>query len=571
MRTPKRLFRQCRGAIAVAFFFSGCINLLMLATPLYTLQIFERVIPTASVETLVFLTSIVVAALLTLAMLEIMRDRVVIRMGHWLDMELSSFVVGEALKSNALNSKLEEGAKAATLLRSILSGPTVNSVFDVPWTPLFMVALFMLHPYMGVITLIAVVSLLSSAVLQAWISSDRYGEMSGSYRSAESLRQAIGRDTGLMVGLGLAKGFQARWPQLNGAQLANSLAFAEHSGMIKSFARFVRLAAQAATLGVGALLVVGNTFGPGELIASSILMGRALAPMEQSVTSLKWIRSAWDALTKLRAIERAMPAEPANLGALGDDDGVAAPGRIRLADATFCYPGRRLPTLRSVDLDIAAGETIAIVGPNGSGKSTLVRLLSGQCQPTNGVAELDGLSISAWQLHSSASRIGYMPELPHLYEGTVQQNIARFTDASLLSSAHAATLAGVHHLLSALPDGYETVIHDNGSPLSLEECRAVAFARALHGKPDIVVLDSPETGIARRRELALIRTLHELKDRGTTLIFATQRPELLTVADRIVVLNDGMVETTGPRQDVLAGLTNRPVAQITDKEEQKVS
>ena len=553
MRTPKQIFRKCRVGLIAAFFFSGCINLLMLATPLYTLQVFERVIPTASLETLGLLSAIVAAALVTLALLEVARDRILIRTGHRLDRELSAVILDAGLRAGVDGATLEKRAKSAMMVRNVLAGPSINAIFDAPWTPIFIIVLFLLHPWLGTVTLAASGLLLAMVILQIWSSSERYRDMSGTYEESENWRGAISRDTNVAIALGLAPAAGERFSLLNRGQMSESLAYAQVSANIKAFGKFVRFVAQAAIFGVGAALVVTGEIGAGTLIASSILMGRALAPLEQSVMSFRWVKSAWNAVAMLKKID----VSASDRIALRDQlpTGELCQGTMRLADVNYYPPGARVPALRTVSLSVTPGECVAIVGPNGSGKSALLGVLSGALQPTSGHAELDGVPIRDWQLMAQQARIGYLPEHISLYAGTVQDNISRFNESSLLAVANAGMRAGVHELITSLPKGYDTEIDARGLPLTPLEQRAVALARTLYGEPGILVLDTPEAGLDRRRENALKQILADLKDDGFTIILATQRPDLMTLADTIAVLSSGGMERSGPADTILRSLS----------------
>lgn len=555
MHAPAEIFAKCRVALWVAFLFTGCLNVLMLATPLFTLQVFERVIPTASIDTLILLVAVTVAAIAALALLEVARDRILARTGHRLDRQIATFVLDEGLRAGTPGDVLEQRAKAAMLLRNVLSGPTISALFDAPWTPVFIVVLYLLHPWLGIVTLVATGLLLLTAILQVWSSSERYRDMSGSYEESERWRTAITRDASLAISLGLAPAASERFADLNRGQMLESLAYAEVSVSIKAFAKFVRYLAQVAIFAAGAALVVGGEIGPGALIAASILMGRALAPLEQSVMSLRWVRSAWNAFMLLRQIKPDEGRTPTR-GTCDEDGPHALPalqrGAIRLAGVTYYHPGARTPALRTVSLSIARGECLAIVGPNGSSKSTLLAAIAGAISPTAGQAELDGVAIREWQLGDPPARIGYLPESPSLYAGTILENIARFHDVRQITVAHAAMEAGVHELLSGLPRGYETRLDDMGRPLTPREQRAVALARALHANPEIVVLDTPEAGLDRREERRLHQLIAGLKARGATVVMATQRPELMRLCDRIAVLSAGAIERIGPCNEMLA-------------------
>ncbi|MGL4396568.1 MAG: ATP-binding cassette domain-containing protein, partial [Hyphomicrobium sp.] len=352
------------------------------------------------------------------------------------------------------------------------------------------------------------------------------------------LRTATG--SSLLTGaLGLAGGVVGQWQRANRAHISAAYSQGKRAIFLKSISRTVRIGSQIALYGVGAWLVVKAEIAPGALVASAILLARALAPIEGLAQSIKTIRTAFAAYGQLKALPE--DAETASFG-----DRQSASGAIGLRDVTYYHPQRKTAALRGISLTLATSECVGIVGPNGAGKSTLAAMLAGAIIPTAGVADLDGVAIAKWQRDPGDTPIGYVGDEPLLLEGTVHANIARFRDVALLSVARAAMRAGVHDILQGLEQGYDTPVGQSGTGLALRERRAVAFARALCGTPRVVIFDEPELGLDGAAVKKLIGTLQALKSEGVGLIVVTQDPRLIEIMDRVVVIANGTIQATGP-------------------------
>lgn len=546
------MLKQVRRALLVAFLFSGCINVLMLATPLYTLQVFETVVPLGSIETLVILTIITAAAIIALALIEMARDTILLRAGLWLDHELGQHIIENGLKLSTPGTELKSDARALEQVKQFLTGGVVTVLFDAPWVPLFLVALALLNPLVGLVAAISAMLLILAAMLHAMVTGRLVAESSKAHERSEQWLTTVSGDSQLSGALGLTRGAARQWETFNRAHIVSAYSLGKRTSLIKAFARTVRIGSQIALYGIGAWLVVRGEMTPGALVASAILLARALAPLEQLVSAIRAARSAQVAYRRLRAL-------PADASVPKVGAGSEAPaGRITLSDVTFYHEGRRQPALRSVSLSIAPGECVGIVGPNGSGKSALAAILAGAHVPTMGNADLDGIPISKWQRGEGEPPVGYLTDEPCLIEGTVHQNIARFGEASLLAVAKAATRAGVHETLSGLASGYDTEVGVDGSGLSLRERRAVAFARAVHGSPRLIVLDEPELGLDGGSLRRLMTTLDDLKRERIALVIATQDPRLLALTDKMVVLADGAVEASGTPRELARRFESHP-------------
>ena len=544
MRTSRRLLKQARRATLVALLFSACINLLMLATPLYTLQLFDTVVPSGSIETLVVLTLMVGAAVLALGLIELCRDRILMRAGLWLDHVLGQHVLENGLKGNLGAPELRADAAALRQVRAFLTSPGAASVLDVPWVPAFLLVLGLLHPWLGAVGAIAAFLLVLLAWSHGVVTARAQVEQTRATEAADHWWATVSGHAGMAGALGLSPGAAEHWERFNRANVAASYDLAKRTSLMKAFARSIRISAQTLLYATGAFLIIRGELAPGALVASAILLGRGIGPLEGLVTSLRSLTIIRQSYIRLKALPPDVQTPQ-----VGRTDH-ATVGRVTLQDASVYYPTRKTPSLRGVSLTLEPGECLGIVGSNGAGKSTLAALIAGVIPPTSGAADLDGVPISRWQRAEGDPPIGYMPDEPYLFEGTVHQNVARFRETSLMAVAKSAMRAGVHETLTALQAGYDTQVGSSGAALALRERRAVALARAVHGAPRIIVLDEPEIGLDGQSLRRLVRILEALKADGIGLVIATQDPRLLGLMDQIVVLAAGTVQASGPAQDV---------------------
>ncbi len=544
MRTSRRMLKQVRRALFAAFLFSGCINILMLATPLYILQIFETVVPLASLETLALLSAMVAATLLTSAAVETARDTILLRSAYWLDHELGHYILENGVRLATPGAEMRQDAAALERLRAFIASPSIIPLFDAPWTPVFLAALFVLNPLIGAVGATCAVLLFVFSLLLSKATSRAESERAKSAERSQQWWQTVTGNAQYAGALGLARGAADSWEVSNRAQISAGYSIGKRTAFLRALSRFVRIGAQIALYGCGAWLIIKGELAPGALVAAAILMARALSPLEGLVGSIRAIGAAGAGYRRLASL----PPDAVTPRLTAEGNPVA--GRIEVRDVTYYHPGRKTPALRSVSLAIEPGQCIGIVGPNGSGKSTLAALLAGAALPAHGAADLDGIPIAKWQRVGSSPPIGYLPDEPILIDGTVHENIARFGEASLMSVAEASIRAGVLETLKALPFGFDTPVGPQGHALALRERRAVSFARAVFGAPKIVVVDEPELGLDGAALRRLISTLKELKERGTTLVIATQDPRLLELCTSIVVMNAGTIQASGPAADV---------------------
>jgi len=543
-----RMRRACTGAFGAIIVFSLCINLLMLTSSIYMMQVFDRVLVSRSGETLVMLTVIAVLALSTMAGLDIVRTRIMQKVGGWLDDQISPVVLDMSI-TVALG---REGRKSPEKLRDLseikafLSGPSAIPILDAPWMPVFVGFMFLLHPMIGWISVSGAVVQLALAILNDWIT--RHSSAAASAASAKSLgfADAAIQRADIVEAMGMRESVLARWNRLNQTALAAQNMSGGRAGFLTGVTKFARQLLQIGILGIGAWLVIGGSLSPGGMIAASILMGRALAPVDQAVTTWRSARSAIDAWRRVRSLlEREVPDTTTTELPVPD-------GKITVEGVSFVHMGMDRPALRNVSFEIAAGETLAIIGPSAAGKSTLARLLVGIDAPHTGHVRLDGMEISRWNGAERGKYIGYLPQEIGLIGETVTDAIARLQDNDDALVIGAAKLAGVHETIMKLPKGYDMPIGASGSALSGGERQRIALARAVYGGPRFVLLDEPNSNLDAQGEKALQRAIDILKTCGTTVIVVAHRPSILRHIDKILVMQDGMVRMIGPRDEVLA-------------------
>lgn len=543
-----RTRRACVGAFGAIVGFSLCINLLMLTSSIYMMQVFDRVLVSRSGETLIMLSLIALMALSAMAGLDVIRTRIMHKVGGWLDDQISPVVLGMSI-TVALG---REGRKSPEKLRDLsevkafLSGPSIIPVLDAPWMPVFLGFMFLLHPVLGWIAVCGAVVLLGLAVLNDRVT--RHSSAASSAASAKALGfadSAIQR-ADIVEAMGMRGAVIDRWNRLNRTALAAQDVSGGRAGFLTGTTKFARQLLQIGVLGIGAWLVIIDQLSPGGMIAASIIMGRALAPVDQAVSTWRSARSAIEAWSRVRGL-LARDVPDLTTTELPEPD-----GRITVEGVSFVHKGMDRPALRNVSFEVAPGETLAIIGPSAAGKTTLARLLVGIDTPHTGHVRLDGMEISRWNGDDRGKYVGYLPQEIGLIGETVTDAISRLQEIDANMVIGAARLAGVHQTIMNLPKGYDMPIGAGGSALSGGERQRVALARAVYGGPRFVLLDEPNSNLDSEGEKALQRAIDILKTCGTTVIVVAHRPSILRHIDRILVLQDGAVRMIGPRDEVLA-------------------
>jgi ATP-binding cassette subfamily C protein len=549
---------NCKRAFMPLFLFSMGINLLMLTTALYMLQVYDRVLSSRSLETLMALTLIALLALLTMAALEALRSKLMIVVSSWISGRLSGplLTANVAMAASRPAERQARPLRDLEQLRNFLTGAAVFPLLDAPWAPIFMAAIFLLHPWLGWLALIGALILFGLAILTELVTRGPLGRANQASAQATNQAESALRNAEAIQAMGMLTSMTGRWRQAQDAATAEQSIASVRAGTISAFAKFLRLTLQLGILGLGAYLAVQEIVSPGTMIAGSILMGRALAPVEQAIGTWRTIVSARAAYGRVRAAAEAAP-----------DVGVSLPlprpkGEIIVDGVSVVIPGVQEAILKDISFKLAPGEALGLIGPSGAGKTSLARVLVGAWAPGSGRVTLDGMDVARWAPEDRGTHMGYLPQDVELFSGAVKDNIARFHDVENEEVSQevirAAELAGVHELVKRLPNGYETDIGEGGAVLSGGQRQRVALARALFGDPAFLVLDEPNSSLDNEGEEALFLALQELKAAGRTVVMIAHRPRALDHVDKILVLRGGRVEMFGPRDAVLEKLTGKP-------------
>lgn len=554
-KTPKTVLHHtiaaCRPYLLATVFFSLFINLLMFVAPLYMLQIYDRVLVSRSEVTLIALSVVAIGALVVYGLLEAVRSRILVRAGLQVDEKLG-LPVFQAIFKRSVRAKGGSSTQALRdldTLREFLSGGAILAFCDAPWVPIFIAVGFLLHPVLGLVSLggaiiIFCLALANETATRSSLQSASTSSMKATHEATTNLRNAE-----VVHAMGMLSAIMNRWSTRHGEALVQQSSASNWAGALLASSRFVRLALQVAILGAGGYLAIIGEITPGTMIAASIIMGRALAPVEMAVGQWKTFiagRGAYERLQQL--FENADAAEPP----------MPLPnpkGHIKVTGVVVVPPGGRVPVLNNISLDLAAGTALGLVGPSGSGKSSLARALVGVWPVVAGTVRYDGADLKQWDPELLGPHIGYMPQDVELFAGTVAENIARFQEIDSDAVVEAAQKAGVHDMILHLPDGYDTQLGEGGQALSGGQRQRVALARALYGAPQILVLDEPNANLDTEGENALARALQQAKSEGRTIIVVSHRPSLLSVVDTIAVLKEGSLMKYGPRETVLGELS----------------
>ena len=559
--------KECRSYFGIAGFFSFFINIIMLVPSIYMLQVYDRVVTSRSESTLLFLTLIVILLLFTMGLLEWVRSQILVKAGAKLDVLLNTRLFNATFK-NSLNSG---GAQSSaqpisdlTTLRQFLTGNGLFAFFDAPWLPLYMAVLFMFHPYFGWTGIGAAVVLIILAIVNEKISSKLLAEANKSSINATNYMNKNLRNTEVIESMGMLDNIRARWRKIHDNTIILQADASKKAGLMTSISKSFRMTVQSLILGLGAYLAIQQEITPGLMIAGSILLGRALAPIDLMIGSWKGFVSSRGAYQRLNAMlaivakDKEKMSLPEPIGDLSVENIVVTP------------PGAKLPILKGLNFTINAGESVVVIGPSAAGKSTLARALLGIWPAVSGTVRLDGADIYTWNRNELGSHIGYLPQDIEMFDGTISENIARFGEVDPNAVVEAAKAAGVHDMILHLPEGYDTVIGGYGGVLSGGQRQRVGLARAMYGKPAFIVLDEPNSNLDEHGEQALALAIKNLKDRGCTLVVISHKVNIISQVDKVLVMANGMLTLYGPRDDVLAKLqqtqqAQQPLASTTPK------
>lgn len=542
--------KSFRAALAGAGVMSLAINLLMLTGPMFMLQVYDRVLTSRSVPTLLALAGIAISLYAFFGFLETVRGRVLSRVGTRLDEQLTghSFLASVHLPTMVrADASAPEPTKDLETVRQFLSGPGPGAIFDLPWLPLYVAVVFLLHPVLGLLASAAALVMCVLIGLNELAVRRPMQEASGRTSARSRLLEASRRNADSAIAMGMAGNLRDKWTAETGEFHTVQAKASDRGGFFSSFIKTFRFILQSSVLGVGAYLAILEEITPGVMIAASIITARAVAPIEQAVSQWRMFVSARQAFARLKQILPKMKmSEPQTELPLPKD-------RIAAEALWVAAPGSTEAIVKNVGFEMKKGEVLGLIGPSNSGKSTLGKALVGVWKPSRGVVRADGFDIAQWDQTRLGQCIGYLPQDIQLFAGTVAQNIARFQpDAPAEAIQGAAQLAGAEAMIAQLPDGYDTHIGEAGTILSGGQRQRIALARAVYGNPFLVVLDEPNSNLDGDGEKALTQALKALKEQGAITVVIAHRPSAIAMADTLMVLKEGEVAAYGPRDEILA-------------------
>jgi ATP-binding cassette subfamily C exporter for protease/lipase len=542
-----------RKAFYTAGLFSLFINLLGLVPSIYMLQVYDRVLQSRNVTTLIMLTVIMLGFYVMLSMLELARSKLLIRVGAQLDMKLNNRVFVASFESNLKRAGGNAGQALGDLtnVRQFLTGNGLFAFFDAPWAPIYLVVIFMFHPWLGVFAIVAALVLFSLALLTELSTRKPLAEAQHVAAGANNYATNNLRNAEVIEAMGMLDNLRSRWMQKQMRFLALQNEASDKAAVISSATKSVRIAVQSLVLGGGALLVIDGSLTPGGMIAASILLGKALGPVELAIGVWKQLLGARTAFHRLESLLQSNPERQNSML-------LPTPvGALQLEDVMAAAPGSQVMILKNIGFNVSPGEVVGVIGPSASGKSTLARLLVGVWPTMGGKVRLDGADIYTWDKNHLGPSVGYLPQDIELFEGSIAENIARFGEVDPINVVEAAKMAGVHDMILHFPQGYDTHIGDSGSGLSGGQRQRIGLARAIYGNPKFIVLDEPNSNLDDVGEAALIKAVQELKQRGTTIVLITHRTSIIGAVDKLLLLVDGAVQLFGPRDQVLLAIQQR--------------
>ncbi|MEJ3644333.1 type I secretion system permease/ATPase [Pseudomonas bubulae] len=543
--------KACRESFLSVGFFSFFINALMLVPTFYMLQVYGRVITSGSLTTLSMLTLIMTGLVITLGCLEWTRSRIMVRVSNRLDMLLSRQVYKASFKRALESGGMDASAQPLndlTGLRQFLSGNGLFAFFDAPWLPIYIAVMFMFHPWFGWVATGSALLLLLLAFVNERLTGPTLAQANKEHIGASLYTTKNLRNAEVIESMGMLETLMDRWWTRQKNVLLLQSRASDKGAMISTLSRSFRILVQSLILGLGAYLAVDHQVGAGLVFAGSVLLGRALAPIDLIIGSWKGFIAARSQYARLNAILASQQAQPERMS-------LPAPkGDVQVENLTVAAPGSNIAIIKNISFSVPAGCVVGIIGPSAAGKSTLARALLGIWAPLQGVVRLDGADISAWDKHELGPHIGYLPQDIELFEGSVSDNIARFTRVDSEKVILAATTAGVHDMILLLPDGYDTVIGGDGVVLSGGQRQRIGLARALYGSPRLIILDEPNSNLDEGGDRALIAALHRIRLSGATLFVITHRTNIVSQLDRLMVMSNGGLSLFGPRELVLTEL-----------------
>ena len=550
--------RACRGAFIGVGLMSCVVNLLYLTGSIFMLEVYDRVLPSRSVPTLIGLIIIAAGLYMAQGVLDVIRSRILGRIGTALDEALNARVFDTVVRLPLMIGGRGEGLQPLRDLdniRSFLGGMGPSAFFDLPWLPLYLGICFAFHVMLGVTALVGAIILVSLTFVTEYLTRQPARDAMGLAARRNDLASASRRNAEVMVAMGMAGRLTRRWSETNEKYLQGNQNASDIAGGLGSIAKVLRMMLQSAVLGVGAYLVIHQEATAGIIIAGSILSARALAPVDLAIAHWKSFVAARQSWHRLNSLLEQMPVR-------GSPTQLQTPtSRLSVEGVAIVAPGDQRPIVQDVTFALGAGNGLGVIGPSGSGKSSLIRALVGVWQPIRGKVRLDGAALDQWSSDMLGPHIGYLPQDVELFTGTVAQNICRFDPQAKSDGIIAAAKeAGVHEMIIKMRDGYNTQVGEQGKALSAGQAQRVALARALYGDPFLIVLDEPNSNLDTEGDEALTRAVRGARERGAIVVVVAHRPIGIEAVDQVLVLKDGRMQAFGPKEQVLAQVLQPRVA-----------
>lgn len=549
----KNMLFSYRDILVWLAFFSAFINILMIVPALYMFQIYDSVLTSRSVHTLIMLTLIVLFTYAFLGSITWVRSQILVRLSNDFDTRIRGRVFNAVL-DNILNTGSTNAAQFfgdLTSLRQFLTGNGLFAFLDSPWVPIYFVVILIIHPALGIFAAASMVVILILAVISEFATRKPLQESNKYYGQASAFLQANMRNAEVIEAMGMRESIKRHWLERYDKMLEHQIMASERAGALYAISKTIRITAQSMVLGLGAYFVIQNRITPGEMVMGSILMGRMLGPIDLAVGAWKQFVGVRQSYRRLEELLSSFPEMPKMLS-------LPAPkGKVSVEGLVAVPPNTQIHVLKGISFAVQPGELVGIIGPTAAGKSTLAKHLVGIMKPFAGAVRIDGAKLDHYNKTELGQFIGYLPQDVELFGGTIAENIARFGEVNSKKVVAAAMKAGVHEMILQFPNGYETQIGEGGGFLSGGQRQRIGLARALYGEPVLVVLDEPNSNLDEQGEVALANALVALKTVGCTAFVITHKMNILSVVDKILILANGMLQMFGQRDEVFVALKEK--------------
>ncbi len=535
------------------FVFTFVVNLLLLTSPLFMLQVYDRVLISQSGSTLVGLLAVAIFALVILLVVEVIRNLLLNRISARFDSELGAITFSEVMSRGSVSKPIHD----LNAIRSFLNAPFLLALFDLPWLPAFLGLVYLLHPMLGHIGLVGAVILFLLALSNDGLTREASQKSAESFGAANAFVEHSARNTDAVVGMGMIPSLIKIWSMYQSAGLGYHIKLSDRNAIISGIAKVVRQVVQVAVLAMGAYLTIEGITTAGVMIAASIIIGRALAPVEQSIQGWRSLTRVKESYATLQDFLKDYSAPKPSTILPAPNGQIVLKNVVAMAAKSDDAEVSQQPVIKNISCTINAGESVGITGPSGSGKSTLARLILGIIQPLNGSIKIDDAELSKEVQRQYAHYVGYLPQSVELFDGTIAENIARFKEVDHEKVVAAAKLSNAYQLIMALPEGFETKVGPGGAHLSGGQRQRIGLARALYDAPSIIVLDEPSSNLDNEGRLALQSALKRLKEMNKTVILIAHQPILFSGMDKVALIADGQLQKFGPASEVIPELKPR--------------